>query len=179
MTAADPFPVPARGRPQSGFSLIEMVIVIILLGIISAIGALIIHGGFDAYFAERDINAADAQAQIAAARMTRELRVIRTPTAADLPVMTASAVSFVDMAGNTITYQYDAATQTLTRAENGGAAQTLADHVASAAFSYWQSDAQTPATSAANLDYVTIQMTITRGVSSLTYRTTVHPRDFP
>lgn len=168
-----------RAPRNSGFSLIEMVVVIIVLGIIGALGALIIHGGFDSYFAERDINAADAQAQVAMARMTRELRVARTPTAADLPVMTATALSFVDTHGDTIAYQYDAAAQTLTRSENGGTAQTLADHVSAATFSYWQSDAQTPATGAANVYYVSIQMTITRGVSSLTYRTTVHPREFP
>lgn len=165
-------------RGHRGFTLIEMVVVIIVLGIIAGLGALILRGGFNSYFAERDISAADGQAQTALARMTRELRTVRTASTADLPVMTSTSMTFVDFAGDTIAYTYDAVPQTITRSENGGTAQTLADHVSAASFSYWQSDAQTAATGPGNVYYITIQMTVTEGISSLTYRVTVHPRDF-
>lgn len=163
-----------RGR---GFTLIEFVVVIIIIGIIGGLGALIMKNGFRSYFAERDITSADAQAQAALARMTRELRVIRTATSNDL-TLGASAITFYTLNGTEIQYTYNSSAQTLTRAENGGTPQVLADHVAAATFSFWQSDAQTTATTAATVYYITVQCTITRGVSSLTYRTTVHPRNF-
>lgn len=173
--------IPERSRAAlrhgRGFTLIEFVVVIIIIGIIGSLGALIIRNGFRSYFAERDITSADAQAQTALARMTRELRTIRTATSGDL-TLGASTLTFYTLGGTQIQYAYNASAQTLTRAENGGAAQVLADHVAAASFSYWQSDAQTTATTASAVYYITVQLTITRGVSSLTYRTTVHPRNF-
>lgn len=165
-----------RLRQETGVTLIELVVVIVLLGIIFGIGAMILRGSFPTYFAERDIAAADGQAQLALARMTREIRTIRSNASTDLSPG-ASVLSFTNTAGTTIQYQYNSGSQTLERVENGGTAQTLADHVTSLTFSYWQSDGKTPATSAANVYYVTAQFTVSRGVAISTYRATVWPRD--
>ncbi|HET9123118.1 MAG TPA: type II secretion system protein [Acidiferrobacteraceae bacterium] len=164
-------------RTQRGFTLIEMVVVMVLLAIVAAIGGLTVGGAFRSYFAERDISGANAQAASALARLARSLRAIRTPTTADL-TPGATTLSFVNTAGLSVTYAFNAAQQTLTRAENGAAPQVLADHVTGGSFSYWQRDGATVATTADVVYYISVQLTVQQGIATQSYQITVHPRNF-
>ena len=69
-----PTPRPFRRRATQGFTLVELVIGIVLLGVIAALGSVMLREGFNAYFAGRDLTDADWQARVALGRMTRELR---------------------------------------------------------------------------------------------------------
>lgn len=158
-----------------GFTLMEMVVVIVIVGIVFAIGSLIISRGFTAYFASKDITNADWQARLALERMTRELREIRLATGgAELNIASATQISFTDIGANVITYS---------RAGNSlmRNAQVLADNVSALGFAYLQSDGATAATVATvgTTYYIAISVTVAQDATTTNvYRTTVAPRAF-
>lgn len=158
-----------------GFTLIELVAVIIVVGIVAVVGANIMREAVSAYLGGKDVVQADSQAKLAIERMMREIKDVRTP--ADLTTITATTLTFVDINGNTISYVWTAGTQILTRSLNAGTAQPLADNVSSLAFSYLD---RTPAVTAvaANVYYITVSFTLTKSSVSVNYRGTVKPRTF-
>lgn len=133
-----------------GFSLVELVIVIVLLGILAAVAAPLLAKGFDAWFTGREVEASHRQAELALERMTRELRV----------------GDGIVVAADEITYERDEVPYSI---EFTGAAITLnaqpiAQRVTAAAFT----DEATEDTR-----YITVTFTVDgAGV----YRTTIHPR---
>src|SRR6266436_7481876 len=97
----------ARSRPgaiwrrrEHGWTLIELVMVIVILGLLAAMGAGLLSSVFRSYFAARDITSSDGQARAAFERMTRELRQVRTATATDLDVASTAQFRFIDSDGN-------------------------------------------------------------------------------
>lgn len=157
---------------QHGFSLFELVMVIVLLSIVAVLGSQMLSSGFSAYFTGRDIINADWQGRFALERMNKELRTIRTATAADLDVTLApAAISFVDIEGNNINYSL--AGTSLTR--NG---IPLADGVNSMTFSYIQPDGITTAALATEVYYVSVALNVTLGGANINLRSTLHPRNF-
>jgi prepilin-type N-terminal cleavage/methylation domain-containing protein len=156
---------------QQGFSLLEMVMVIVLLSIVAAIGSSMLSSGFTAYFTGRDIINADWQGRFALDRMTRELRMVRSATVADLDILTANAITFTDTAGNVVSYSR--AGNTLMRN-----AQPLADGVSALSFSYIEADGKTATTDATVVAYVTVDLAVNQAGSSFTLRNTIDPRNF-
>src|SRR3990167_7204928 len=97
-------PVCCANRREAGFTLIELIVTIVVMGIISGVAALLILQGLNGFIAE-DVRASlTNDGRLAIERMVREIRTIRTRTAADIPTMTAPTLSFVDLDGNPITY---------------------------------------------------------------------------
>lgn len=161
-----------RITKNQGFSLVEMVVVIVITGIIFGMGALIIQRGFTSFFAGKNIVNADWQGRIALERMTRELREIRSPTATDITTMTAAQIVFNDSDGNNINYT-TVGTQ-LTR--NG---VVLADNINGLALSYLQNDGRSAAAVATAIYYITVSAVIIQdAATTTTYRTTIRPRNF-
>lgn len=166
-------------RPRvSGFSLIELVIVIVLLGIVSAVAAPFAINAFRAYFTGRDLVETDWQARVALERMTRELRIVRAP--ADLIITSASDITFTDIDGNSIRYCMGTVAGCpgllgeLTRNT-----QPLATGISGLAFSYLQRDGKTATAAPASVYYVIVDFTATQGANSRPYQATVSPRNFP
>ena len=154
-----------------GFTLIEMVMVIVLAGIIAALGSKMLVAGFSSYQASRDLIQAQWQGTIAMERLSRDLRTIRSATAVDLTLTPATQITFTDT--NAIVISYTLSGTTLMR--NG---QPLADGVTSLGFSYIASDGKTTAATAAQTHYVVVDIAVSILGSSYTARTTVHPRAF-
>jgi len=178
--------VDARRRRRDGFTLIEMLTVIIILGVVAAVGARLMSGMFQSYFAARDITSSDAQARVAFERMTRELRQIRSATATDLDVASAAQIRFIDMDGNGVCFYRDAATNRLMRSADGPAtacgatsARPLADFVAGLFFTYYLNDGRTTTSAPASVYYVTVHVDVQDNNVSDTLRATIHPRNFP
>ncbi len=177
-------PVDARRRQQHGWTLIEVLTVLIILAVVAAVGARLMSSMFQSYFAARDITNSDAQARVAFERMTRELRQIRSATATDLDVASAAQVRFIDMDGNGVCFYRDAATNRLMRSADGPAtacgttsAQPVADFVSGLTFFYYLNDGITTTATVASVYYVTVRVNVQDNDVSDTLRATIHPRN--
>ena len=159
-----------------GFTLIEVLMTLVIAGVLATIGATLMSGGFRTYFLGRELAQDASQGTLALERMTRELRTVRSATAADLPTMGASAVTFFDVDGNSISYAL--AGTSVTRSQNGGAAQPLAANVSNLQFTYLQNDGQTAAGLSTAVWYVAVALTVTSQNASTTFRGTVKPVSF-
>jgi len=155
---------------DGGFSLVELILVIIILSIIAAVGSQMLNSGFNAYFSGRDLIDAEWQGRYAMQRISRELRDVRSATSGDL-VMSSSQITFTDNSANVITYALSG--NTLTRNT-----LPLADGVTSLSFYYIQADGSTTATSAADVMYISVDIAINLNNSSYSLRNTLHPRRF-
>jgi len=174
------------GRYGHGFTLIEMVLVIILVGIIFSMGGVMLGKVFSSYSAKQEIAEADWQAKVALERAARELRAVRTATAADLDVASTAQVRFIDTDGNGVCFYRDAATKRIMRSAqaptvgvpgdpcSGG--ESLADHITALSFSYWTSNGAATAVTA-SVYYITLDMTVAEGVYNSSFRTNVRPRN--
>jgi prepilin-type N-terminal cleavage/methylation domain-containing protein len=165
--------VPISPR-QTGFTLIEAIITMVIAAVVATIGATVMSTAFRNYFLGREIVQGSAQGTLALERMTRELRTIRSP--ADLTAMGLSAITFVDAEGKTIAYAQSGGS--LTRSENGGAAQSLADNVSALTFSYLKNDGKSAAGVPGEVWYITVAVTVTSQNTTTTYRGTVKPESF-
>ncbi len=157
-------------RRSRGFSLIEMISVIVTLGILSAIGGTMLESGFDSYFKGQAYTASDWQARIALTRMNRELRYVRSATSANLTISPNTEITFVDASGNSIRYFLSGTT--LMRNT-----QPLADGISALNFSYLQRDGKTIATAVTNAYYIVAGFTVIYGNTNNVVRTVVHMRN--
>lgn len=163
-------------RP-AGFTLIEVVITLIVIGVLATIGATLMSRGFLSYFVGREIARDDAQGRLALERMARELRTVRST--ADLNIGVANQITITDFDQNVIVYRRNAGTSQLERSQDGGATfQPLADNVSTLTISYLQNDGTTAAALAANVYYITVLLTIVTSNVNLTYRSTFKPTAF-
>ena|GEM_PF-416928 len=159
------------GGNERGFTLIELVMVIVITSIIASIAAMIILEGVKSYQKEASYSDIHNQGRLAIERMAREIRLIRSATATDITTMTATNIVFNDVNGTNI--QFSFAGNTISRSGN-----TLANNVQSLAFSYYQQDGTTVAGSAAQVWYVQISLTTVNAGETLPLRLRVHPRNF-
>jgi len=150
-----------RARPNStkiaGFTMVEMVASLAILGVLAAVTAPVLSGGIRNYFQAVEMTKEDGSARLALERMLRDLRWIKST--ADLSTMTSSQITFVDAGGKTVSFIYDGTAKTLSR-QQGGNTNVLADNVTSFTLSYLATDGQSTAAVASQVLYVTVQMTI-------------------
>lgn len=165
----------------SGFTLIEIVLTIVLVGILAGVAATIIMQGARAYSTGQSLGEAHQQARFAMDRMAREIRLIRTRTVADITTWNNLMLEYFDINGTRVGFQL--AGGNLQRRENGGAWQTLATGItptppAGNLFTYFNVAGGTPPVNEAALWAIQIDLVATQGTESLTLRTRVHPRNF-
>lgn len=150
-------------RTTKGFTIIEMLIVMVITGIILAICATMISSGFTSYFSSVQVTTLNTQANLVMARMSKELQ-----EASSFAAINATNTTFTTTGGSTITYSWS--NPTLTRTGTG--TQTLSNHVTSFSLSYFQSNFSTTATLTA-VRAVTISMTLSNGNESIPLINTV------
>jgi prepilin-type N-terminal cleavage/methylation domain-containing protein len=165
-----------RSPNSRGFTLIEAIITIVIVGIISSIAALIILAGMNASSKQLSLSGLHYQARLGVERMAREIRMVRSQTVTDIPTMNAADFRFTDSQGIQMGFRLNAGNIQRTQ-DNAATWQTLASGVTSLNFSYLQQNGVTPAT-ATTLWFVVIDMTDTQGADSLPMRTRVHPMSF-
>ena len=155
---------PSR-RHNSGFTLIELIISIVLIGLLAAVGSSMI---VDSFSTTRMVNAGTAsaaQARYALERLAREIREVQyvsATTSYTITTMTASKLVFVNgtTPTNTITINSGAGNLTL-QYSSPLATSTLSGQVTSFSLTYFQNDGTTTATSNSDIRFVVITLTVT------------------
>ncbi|HJW80855.1 MAG TPA: prepilin-type N-terminal cleavage/methylation domain-containing protein [Acidiferrobacterales bacterium] len=172
----------SRPRTTLGFTLIEVIMTLVLLGIIASLGVGMMGDSILAYFAGRDLLEADWRGRAAIERMTRELRSVRSASAADLNIATLGQIRFNDKSGTGVCF-YLAGTTLMRSADFATACgttnpQPLAGSVAGLGFVYYQNNGVTvaPPASPNLVRYIATQFTVTFGGANTAYRATVTMR---
>ena len=129
---------------KNGYTLVEFVIVIAVLGIIAVTIAPILISGFNAFFTAQSLTTAVAQAQISFAMMQRDIHEIRSPS--DISAANATSLAFILMGNSSTTYSLSSTTNALsaiTYSLNGTTllrnGQILATSIGGLSFSYFSS----------------------------------------
>lgn len=175
-----------RLNRERGFTMVEMIIVIVILGAIFAIGSLMFGRAFESYALTRQAADVDWQGRVALERMVRELREIRSATSTDLSISATSTnpVYFYDADGNPVCFvlAYGSLQRGVDAPGAGSCAtslQPLADNVTANGvnFYYYQNDGSATSTPS-EVYFITVTLAIAEGGINETYRVTVQPRRF-
>ncbi|MBF0415778.1 MAG: prepilin-type N-terminal cleavage/methylation domain-containing protein [Magnetococcales bacterium] len=165
MISCDPMKIETRngvsrlGAMTAGFTLLEMVMVIAVLGIIAGVGAPVMLAGYRAYFLGSDVQQLDTTGRMAMERILRELREADNAT---LSVGSGSSITFKDKSGTTLSFSYSSATKTLKRNTD-----TLAGNVSGMVFKVI----------AGTLKTVEVTMTLSASAQNLVLYAKVTPRN--
>ena len=163
-----------------GFTLIEMVVAIVLVGLLASLGGLLMGKAFDAYTGARDIVTVAVPGQVALEQMVREIRQVRSQTVKDIPLWSPTVFEFYDTSGRFIRY-YQAGSQLMQSADGGVTGQPMADGISNLSFIYTDKNGHVLVPTSGgegNLWEVTIQFTAASGVLQRAYQVSVTPRMF-
>ncbi len=150
---------------QKGFTLLEIVLVIIILGIILAGVSDILMLGFRSFITGQNIVNANWQGMVTIERMTRDLSTIRSSS--DISVANAGNLTFIDINGNSINYN-------ITGTQLKRNTQVLTDDVQGLTFNYFDRNGAAPATTA-DIRYITAALTLKYHKTTITLTTGVYP----
>lgn len=145
----------ATALRQRGFTLIELIMSIVLIGLLAAVGTSMISDSFDTTYLVNASQSSTGRARYAVERLEREIREGRTVTA-----KSATGLTFVNGNGATVVIASSGSALTI------GGATLIANEVAAnpgnvALFSYLQADGTTPATAADHSDVRFVQIYLT------------------
>lgn len=108
---------------QRGFTLLELVIVIALIGVLGAVIGPVLRAGFDTYFDARLLADRERQASVALERFVREIRM-----ADGIDSATAADIQFTRDGGATaVEFRFDGGR--MERRADGGGWTPVAEHV--------------------------------------------------
>ena len=169
-----------RRRLQQGFTLMEMVIALVVLGLLGSVAGYGLVGGVLAFSETTGTVKTLGNLRYATERMAREIREIRrnpvTPANYDISTMTAGNLVFTRADGITVTLaaapplvQLGYSTPALTR--------TLTDEVGSLTFSYLQADGSTSATGNNDIAFVDFELVLSHNGNNYPQRSRVSLRN--
>lgn len=155
-------------RRIEGFSLIELIMVIVILGILAAFVGPVLFNAMRSYQGLQTGVETQAKMRYAMERMSRELREIRRQTtdAALLDsTMTVSSIDFFKTDGTRVIINVAGSQVDLAYVTSTIVSGMLTDQVSSFSLAYFQQDASTPATTQASISFVEISMTLSEGTN--------------
>jgi prepilin-type N-terminal cleavage/methylation domain-containing protein len=166
---------PRPTRSQRGFTLIELIITTVLLGLLGAVGASMISDSFDTTRMVDASQVSAAQARYALERLEREIRETKFAGGAyAISTMTATRLVFtrndgvavtIDKTGNNLTLGYSSPVITPT--------PTLTNQVSALTFTYYSIDPGTGAVTSgatnSNVRLVEIALSLQDAVSGQTF----------
>ena len=144
-----------------GFTLIELLVVLAVLSVVASIGALTLSNAFNGVLMNVETTHIAAQVNSALNRMGRDIRSVRSVSAADLTIA-SDEITVVDTAGNTIRY-FLSGTVVMRNAE------PLAQDVSALSFDYFDEEG-TEITDLTLLDTVRyVQMNLTETTAHISH----------
>jgi prepilin-type N-terminal cleavage/methylation domain-containing protein len=156
-------------RRQRGFTLLELVMVIVIIGVISVVIAKIMLQGLQSFATSQNTSEVDWQGLIAMERLTSDIHTIRSPS--DITTITASQLTFTDTSGTSV--QYSLSGNNLLRNS-----QILASGVTGLTFGYLSDTGATTATASA-VRYISISLTLVQSNITTSFSTLVGSRGLP
>lgn len=166
-------------KNSRGFTLIEIIISIVLVGIIAGVAALIIIQGVRAYSDEASRSDVHYQARLTMERMAREVKLVRSCMDINGMANPSASLDFWDIGNNQVIYTLVGTN--LMR----NAADTLAQNVTALQFQFLDVFGNAPVGPTCGVApgdtwLVEITMTVTDPQTSefVNMRTRVHPRNF-
>lgn len=160
-------------RQQHGFTLIEVIITIVILGIVAGLGATLLQEGFKGFFASKDRSAVTQQGRIAEERMRREIASAKKPN--QLVITPSTQITFRMGIGNN-TVQYSLSSGDLLRQESSNTPQLLAQNVSSLNFNYLDSAGNVTAV-LKDIRFIQFSFTVTEGQFSKEFSRTVYAKN--
>jgi prepilin-type N-terminal cleavage/methylation domain-containing protein len=162
------FSLKKRLQKSKGFTLLEVIIVIVVLGIVASITGPMIYTAAEASKTQGDLSTVLGQARTSMIRMSRDLRNIRSNSATDLAIG-ASSLSMVEVDTSSVAY-------TLSGSDLLRNGQILAQGISNLAFSYYDSSGAVTAVST-SVRYIGFSFTATQNDVSDTYHGLVYLRN--
>jgi len=153
-------------RSSRGFTLIELIMVMIIMSIISVVLAKFLMSTLNSFTTEYQLSEIENQGTMVMNRLSNDIQNIRTP--ADISTINSNAFAFTDINGNTISYTVSG-TQLLRNSI------TIIDNLSSISLGYLNASGATTGT-AASVVYVTLSLTLAKGSLSETFATTISTR---
>lgn len=152
---------------RRAFSLIEFVMVIVIIGILVAIGVPLLMEAADAWLLQSQRKEMSESAKIAIDRMVREIRRATSITTAQ-----AATLQFTDIDSQNITFTRSGATLQRTLA---GTTNNLADNATSLTFAYYDASGN-PTAVLADIRRIQINLSFSLGGTQISLQSQVSPR---
>lgn len=178
-----PFVDAFRFSPKTsarGFTLIEMVVAIVIIGVLAIATIPVLTGGVRTYVTTTTSLITLSKMRYATERMAREIRHVRrnpgTPANYDISTMTATSLVFVKSDGNTVSITRALPNITLGYS-TPAASSTLSDQVSGLTFRYFTIDGVTVTALPALVAFVEIELAMIEDGATLTQRTQVALRN--
>ena len=162
---------------KNGFTLIELVMAIVLLGIIAGIGVPLLIAVNQGWLIARDRNQAGEAGMVAMERMLREIRMVNNDTS--IIAADNTTLQFIDVNSYDLTFELSNNT---VRRTNSSASDVLADNVNSLSFTYYDSNGSAIATPLVNpsqtdIRRIRVDFSLSADSGNLSFMSEVAPRN--
>ncbi|MBL4623331.1 MAG: prepilin-type N-terminal cleavage/methylation domain-containing protein [Immundisolibacteraceae bacterium] len=155
-----------RSNQQTGFTLIELIMVMVIVSIIAATGASTMANGVLAWRVAPDLVDTLSKLRASLTRAERELRETRRDPSAsssyDIASMTSSQFSFTKTDGTGVIFSIAPPLITIDYS-SPAVTSVLVDQVSRASFLYFQQDGSSSATSSSDIAFVELQLNLANG----------------
>lgn len=164
-----------------GFTLIELIASLVMLGVLAAISVPMLSNGFRAYEATHASLLTLSKLRYATERMAREIREVRrepaNPSAYDITTMSAATFQFTKTDGIGVTIAQPAQVTLAYSTPVVTPAPTLTDQLKILQFNYFKEDGTTVATSKSDVAFVQISLSLIHGTATYPQRVRIGLRN--
>jgi prepilin-type N-terminal cleavage/methylation domain-containing protein len=168
-------------RPESGFTLVEMVAALTVLALLAAIVGPLLTGGARAYNDSASAVHTLSKLRVASERLVREIREIRRDGSGNFdvsPPLSSTTLQFFKTDTEQVTIATAAPLLTLAYASIAGT-PVLSDEVSTLSFGYFQADGSLPANDNTDVAFIEFELILTHAGNNYAQRSRIALRNRP